>query len=53
MVNEFDDLIWFYRTPFLTRLTQNWTKIITTKMKMTKNFTKEYTKDTINDYVYM
>ena len=33
-------------------MTQNWTKTITTKMKITKNF-KKYTKDTINDYVYV
>jgi hypothetical protein len=33
-------------------MTQNWTKKLTTKMKMTKNFRK-YTKDTINAYVYV
>ena len=31
---------------------QNWTKQITTKMKMPKNF-KKYSKDTINVYVYV
>ena len=31
---------------------QNWTKTITTKMKMTKNL-KIYTKDIINGYVYV
>ena len=38
--------------PFLTRMTQNWTKTITIKMKMTKNFKKIY-KDNINGYVYV
>ena len=33
-------------------MTQNWTKKITTKMKMTKIF-KIYIKETINDYVYV
>ena len=31
---------------------QNWTKINTTKMKMTK-ISKKYTKDIINGYVYV
>ena len=33
-------------------MTQNWTKKITIKMKMTKNFKKIY-KDIINGYVYV
>ena len=58
MVTKFDDLmiwwyIYIYNIPFLTWMTQNWTKNITTKTKMTKHFKKIYTKDTINGYVYV
>ena len=33
-------------------MTQNWTKNITIKLNMAKNF-KNYTKDVINGYVYV
>ena len=33
-------------------MTQNWTKINTTKIKMTRNF-KKYEKYIINGYVYV
>ena len=33
-------------------MTHNWTKTITIKMNMAKNF-KQYTKDVINGYVYV
>ena len=42
-----NQILWFFffqTVPFLTRMTHDWTKTITTKMKMTKNFNKNIEK---------
>ena len=42
MVTKFDDLFFLLNISFLTRMPQNQTKQITTKMKMTKKFKNIY-----------
>ena len=50
---NFDDLFFSYKNiPFLPRMMQKSTKIITTK-KRWLNISKKYTKETINGYVYV